>query len=61
MDGVDSVTQVGIPGFLISGGDANSAAARAAALNETSPDRNATVPSPVFVYNFVPNSAGSFW
>jgi len=58
MDGVDSVTQTGIPGFFISGGDANSTAV----LNATAAaDRNASVASPVFVYNFVTNAAGAFW
>lgn len=58
MDGVESVTQIGIPGFLISGGDANSTAV----LNATAAaDRNASVASPVFVYDFVTDAAGAFW
>ena len=58
MDGVESVTQLGIPGFQISGGDANSTAV----LNATAAaDRKASVPSPVFVYNFVTNAAGVSW
>jgi len=54
MDGVGTITQVGVPGFSV-GKRRKLSASVAGAGNITDP------PPPVFIYDFVAEAAGAYW